>query len=1089
VCVMAAAAAVCDEGESKYDLMDVRCKELFRTYVDEKADVEKIVAAYFAFVEVLTDKKEMRLELLDPIELGPLLKTLGEILNEPFKYLHSNGVEMKQETTTFAQMLRIIGTVNTHTIREKGKCFVCPFHLESLFVHSHLAMLISLASVSTVTKDKRKLLRHAFVGLLHDVGKYGCASTLEVTNNGRTNRWTKFPGHGEIGSGIVMMAELKYFTADERVTMARAICVHMCGYHETNKNSIKAKYAWPLLRLESAAVKDYLYHLSIADRFGAYADVSVAEDAERFIKSRDDFLSAITEPFSGKEFYKANGFHGMVIFARGMSGSGKSWIGKAISDFLVEHKCSNVIVERDQFMCYVAAKSVGEYCPEKATGERYLRYLEIYRKGDMSGKVNEEMNKAINDGLAAGKVVIVDTVMTFFKAMEHAVPTSMKAAFVVAVDVIRTDPFVQADADRMGIDVAKQIKLHGERDNFYWLPKDTKSRLKQFSSISTGKIPGEFSRVQPRLVHTVTWNLGREELFRQLTELIKPLNDIDRAPIATDEDMDIVTYVNHLFGTYGFENMCEFVRSKGFTVVTPMQYKDTVFEKRIIRIKYLDNCRLWRPKWARQSRGVVLFLREDIGKWVCIKYQLQRGAEILTGLHLKAGIDETESASIKELDIFDDIQQDTIKRLLEGRDLEGILSFKSDGSLLGVGMYGGVYGEIVRSLIAISKDPLANCLVELADEMKLGFVPTLSSQATFLLGSDMYDYMVTAIAGDVEIKGESPVEMFRKIGRLFLGKIGKFYDVFRERYPEAHHDIMTLSFEARCKNRTTLWGNHHNELAISYDSSGLKVLGVSYGDTAIGYMPHQRFSDINNLVGFDEPIWWNIRHSKDIENIMIDLSKCIRRTGFDEEFVRLHPPANKYPIGKIIIDYEGFVFYRVTDTGLFDYSKIKTEEYYKAHKFKIENVKYLIALYDTASHIFPLTRTVKGFFSDTEALLSGTCVEMMRLLSEPVEKNPLYGSLIEKAKISFVKQSPETKMKMLVNASGEFKQLAFEIFNIHFPAIRRSTIDRGEIDGVIKELVMKLAPWNPAVATRLTTMIAESHQLIARLFDICLNST
>src|SRR5690606_11058364 len=101
-------------------------------------------------------------------------------------------------------------------------------------------------------------------------------------------------------------------------------------------------------------------------------------------------------------------------------------------------------------------------------------------------------------------------------------------------------------------------------------------------------------------------------------------------------------------------------------VAVPTPLKGKV--ENVLLFKYIEKCRVW-TRWARDCRGTCLMF--DGGKWVNIKYQLQRGAEVLTGHHLEAGIDENESMSAKNIEHLDACQRDTVNTLLGNGPIEG----------------------------------------------------------------------------------------------------------------------------------------------------------------------------------------------------------------------------------------------------------------------------------------------------------------------------------------------------------------------------------------------------------------------------------
>jgi len=547
-----------------------------------------------------------------------------------------------------------------------------------------------------------------------------------------------------------------------------------------------------------------------------------------------------------------------------------------------------------------------------------------------------------------------------------------------------------------------------------------------------------------------------------------------------NSNSDIIDYINELYHSKGFEKMCETIQQKGFEIT---KFKNT--DRLIIRIKYTEPCRVWKPKWTRQCRGVTLLLLND--NFVCLKYQLQRGAEILTGLHLKKGIEETESLNLKELEILDDIQQDTVKKILNKEPLDGFLSFKVDGSLLGVSVYSGKYKQIVEDIIKSSNDEFALLVLEISKQKNLPFIPVFGTQGTFFMNEDIHDYMITSIISslnDINIYEEaltySPLEVFKKHSNKFFDRLIKFYALFTKKYDTS--DVMTLSFEAFCKNRASAWvkqnGRVHTELTISYKSSNIKFLGVSYGDMKINYLPHFAISDMINDSGFEEPLYWFINSPEKIEEMMIDLSDLIKNKDTEKYFEK-HKPSNKYPLKELIVDYEGFVFYRFVN-GEYDYSKIKTEEYYRCHKLKPENVPYLIDLKD-ASDIFPTVRNVINFFVNCDDLL----IEASRLILEELKNNSnLIDNLPEKAKKSYSKQNEITRYKMLINVSEMYNQMSYDVFKQIFKDLDKSLAATDDIFSVLRALIMKIEPWKEDYQDKIKLMIKSKDKLICSLYDI-----
>jgi hypothetical protein len=545
-------------------------------------------------------------------------------------------------------------------------------------------------------------------------------------------------------------------------------------------------------------------------------------------------------------------------------------------------------------------------------------------------------------------------------------------------------------------------------------------------------------------------------------------------------DKSIIEYANYLYKNNSWENMIKIISEQRFDVTEFKHLKKIILENKIIKIKYMEHCQLWKPKWARQSRGVILRLNDD-NIIVCDKMLLIRGAEVLTGIHLKAGVNETQDISFSGSKILDDSQNNTVMKLINRLPIEGIVSFKNDGSLLGITLYevnsttAQFYLKTINKFIDDNKDnkdnnesshfnnsiDFAKTIIEMAEQMNLPFIPIFSSQGTIFLGEDMHDYMVTSILVgtnclsqnqlDEIATNESPIKIFNQYGRDFLEKLRTFYDNIIEPLKK---EAMCLSFEAICNFRKSSWNKHHPELAISYPETMLRFLGCTFnvGLTVGIYKAHYQLEDIIEKVGFEQPLWWRISHSIQIENMMIDLSKTIMNQMNEAEYLDKYKPSNSYLPKHLYFDYEGWIFYKENTDGTIDYSKIKTEEYYKAHKFKPENVKMLIELGKFAKDIFPLTKVVTIFFD-------GLSIKLLTIMNEILDylqnKEILFNGLPEKAQISFPKQNEHVKIKMLINASSLWQQLCFDVFKKTFDSLEKTN----EVDMILKSIVLELKPW------------------------------
>jgi hypothetical protein len=567
--------------------------------------------------------------------------------------------------------------------------------------------------------------------------------------------------------------------------------------------------------------------------------------------------------------------------------------------------------------------------------------------------------------------------------------------------------------------------------------------------------------------------------------------------------MNILEFANHLNKLHGWIEMCKLFRTYGFTVKTPHFMKGTIYENMVRHIKYKETCFLWKPIWARQLRGTVLRLTAD-NIVVCDKMLLQRGAEVLTGYHVREDVIETQDTNITVggTSKFDDVQQDTIKRLLSNDLIDGNVSFKHDGSLLGLSIYNpnSEAGLFYQQLIEDKGDVFSKMILAKTKNLGYPMIPIMSTQGTWFHFPEMHDYMVSSILVDLcgipqeqlckYATDHTPVEAFNEFGDMFITKLYLFYKQYEQN--------MCLSFEAVCNQRTTCWGEKHIEFAISYPETFIRFLGCSFFDTnctSFVYKAHcQLEKELFSL--FDQPLYWKIEHAKDIEIMMKSLTDTICKKITVDQFLAKHKPSNINPTPSKYLDYEGFIFYRaITGRNSYDYSKIKTVEYYKSHKFHDKNVPYLVQLGMFSPDIFPLAQIVLSMCNGLDVTLNQICQRIMDVLKSDI----LLETFGEKAKASFAKQKVEIQMKMLVNTSNPelLTDLFFECFVEYFPQLNQikqvsqlnsdnlpiaedikvTSLPTMAIFGIImKAIVMIVQPWKNDLETRTKELVNKLSQ-------------
>ena len=534
-------------------------------------------------------------------------------------------------------------------------------------------------------------------------------------------------------------------------------------------------------------------------------------------------------------------------------------------------------------------------------------------------------------------------------------------------------------------------------------------------------------------------------------------------------DNNIIIYINQLYKAHGWNEMINIIKSQIYNVRVPFVFKNSEFKNRIITIKYLEHNKIWKPKWTRQCRGIVMYLDDD-DNIIPIKYLLQRGAEVLTNIHIKSDINDTQDIQLSDSKIsnqilhLDDNQQKIVSKLLNGELIDGFLSFKCDGSLLGVTCYYGKYINIAKDWILKYGDDFSKLCLEMS--LLNNCVVILSSQGTFFIGEDMQSYTVTSILASLGYKDIDITEIANKMtylealkeyGNKWFNNITEIFDKIKCTCCDTN--IITLCFETICKNRTTAWKELHTELAISYNKSNMKFLGASFcGNNFIKFIPHF-ILNINNI--FLEPLWWKISSTTEINLMLSDIELCIKGYITSQEYIKKYIPYNidSYKDNDINIDYEGFVFYTPYLDGTnieYDYHKIKSTTYYKAHNFKTKNIDYLldISTSDVALSVFPVVYKIKSFFESLASKLIICVDKFSEELLKDVKNNKLYEGLNEKAKISFNKQNINVKYKMLINASNNFNDIIMQIFIEQFPELNKSTLEKQYICTNLKKIIM-----------------------------------
>ena len=995
---------------------------------------------------------------------------ISQIVNVPFEIMVQNTLE----TFTLGEMLLEISKKHyhqdlesdevrqAHTMKKgkKGKVIGCTFHTEPLIDHLVFASVIAVHQ-SFISGRSNHLIA-CLSTLLHDIGKVDCIVSYH-------DKYTGYPFHGEMGAGILSMIYnddfAKFISHEDWVVMCRSIACHMCSYHSVLSDTFNTLRR-DLNRLETQTVRDCLHCMGHGDTFAAFPELE--EDAKtkvsQFLDFQTTYEEMVSQPFDPK-FFDSNEFDGLVFVLGGMSGTGKSELARKLEELFP----GALRVARDEIMAMVVSKMMGKKLDEKRpTGAAYAELYAYYEEHNLGGIVNKTMTEMISSGLKKGQTVIIDTVMFYFKGFESVMPSGMKP-FVVGIHSARNIPFTEKEAAKNGTTLPKQLEMSKitERSLFSFLPKSVE--LPRITTCtSKDKLPETPYVSQPYLNYVSGFSRHGSIGMEYFEKVCKPLQDFSLSltekmlEFEKCSKMNIPQYFNYMCSKYPVDRVIEMFRADFFQCDYLNNLKNTPMDKMVIKITYFEHNRLWRHKWARDCRGVVLGYLN--GKWIVLKYLLQRGAEILTGVQVKK-FDSSENVEVVEgqianISMFDDIQQDTIRRIINNSDIEMAVTCKRDGSLFGCSVYYGEVAEFVKELIIASNEPFANLVLQMCEENDLDLM-VFSTNGTYFMGEHMYDYnvhaMLSMIMSDDEIytfADTLPIDLFRQQGLPILQKLIALTESVRSPGLSG----ISVSAETIVRDRLTYRGVRHYELATAYPVSSFTPLGFtmynSESDGTFQYFPHFCFSEQIAQNGFLEPPYWFISNASVLEKMIEDLDNVIFNKMTQDEYFIKYPTENQFPFGKFL-DFEGFVCYRMEDDMGFDYSKAKTDAFYKAHDHgrvcDAEKIAYLIELAKVAGSAFPYAQKVKDFYDSIDQKLMAFTQEMIR---ESGADGIFFDGLKDTAKAAFHRIPAHKKFLALQNQSTTFMELAKVVYLKHFAL--KDDADAKNVSSILTQIMTHL---------------------------------
>ena len=586
-----------------------------------------------------------------------------------------------------------------------------------------------------------------------------------------------------------------------------------------------------------------------------------------------------------------------------------------------------------------------------------------------------------------------------------------------------------------------------------------------------------------------------------------------------DKNLDVVSLVEAMW-PFGEARVQEWFAARGFEFHPPLSVVGTPHEHSVFQIMYTQRTSTidWRPIWARQCRGIVLYIQEEDRRQVAVKvlrYLLQRGEEVITSFHTATAkhhlpVELSECTTDARMRWLDERQRETIRQLSEGRPAFGQLSMKVDGMLCAWTFYRGDMAGTLLDIINSSCDAnlFASPLVKACQQSSKEYIAVLSSQRTLLI-SDVrtQSYVLSALLSSICLGDElrallkekgmtvTPSEALSVFASRLVDAMDGFYD-------PSGASSQSICFEAVCGRgeegfSTCAWGQFHDEFALSYTSSFVAILSRSEDLVST---PHYKFSNKIQSLGFIEPLWWDISHTVQINCLLQQLTNVALGEMSCSEFLLAHPPRNIEPgagSSDNLLHLEGFVFYARTSTGGSHYNKIKLPLYYILHsghnetQTREEDVQTLAIVGRTNPQLSAKARATAAFFDSLEKKLKMACNDLIEECNLQLEENSLYRALAkdqQKAVQQIWKQPGKARRAwhILLSCSstmavpGQYPVLW--IFVRHFPELKRTKMKIKEVNKLLRLLIYEIQPWEKNYMANIASAVISFDRLLRKLY-------
>ena len=1010
-------------------------------------------------------------------ETNELFQTLMKVPLPSQWYLDSHtNTQHTVPNLTWQDIFTYVQSEHWHQTKE---C-TCP-HQESLCLHLQYCGQIAYQEAKLLNYTSNQCIKAYFTGLLHDIGKMG---TRRIYSN-----HTAFKGHGIVGGALIdnyysdELLTIFPLTKHDWADISFCADIHMCSYFP-EQTTLLHRYSVNIL---PESIKLMLRVLRVGDQLAMHPDPSYPKNAQEIYDEVIASEAKYVETLFGSPvpFASLGKTKGILIFLRGGSSAGKSTIAKDLIHYFGSDKVRHI--NRDFTKVRVVLKmnkqlNHGHYniTYEEMTPELYRICQEKYQQHGKawSGTINTQMMREIYEGLQQGKICLVDTLAIMHDSISTIIPTIAADAYRIGIWVHRNQIITEQESiNRLGMTLEQQYQAHGSTSLYNPFP----SNIHWERMISTTETL-EDKYLQTHLSFSLGWNKLKQSLYHQILEKINEMYQYNqtlvRTPVLEDTlHMELPELLHRLLISNGVDDFC-------FTY----HYRCMQQIPNAIGIKYIDGInRIWKPRWARQARGRFYYIDHNNQTLVPLKDTLQRGIEVLTKMHVENGITETQDTLHNEYDEFDPIQQSILKRFQTSstEPFEAYVTGKVDGSLIIVNIYPNECPQykIIENLVSHHGDSFTKELIQYCIHHQLPLI-TISTQGTLFIGPDMQDYVITAFQCLLDTSKQiQNINEWPQILPEIVQKIYQYYQLMQL----TNKDMVNLCFEAYCKNRLTLQGKLHTELAINYDHHGFNFLGCINQQR---YIPH---FDLPRKI-FKQPIAKKIISIPEIYTLMSQLDQVVLGKLTIKEYLDKYEfTQDEYTSS--IIHPEGFVLLTpIPEAPYYDYSKIKTQLYYECHKIRQENISKLLLLPIEVRQYYPIIQRLHDFFhhiDDTIIQLLKDCVNCLR-------KELHTDSIFYKQQKSKAQQRMLQVIDHYDTATNEEKTVVYRMM-INNKSTWNNVQEYWEPIGYkyfqsknkelilyIKTLCMRLSPWlsDEEWIPMLKELLKNYDDIIAKLYDI-----